>query len=153
MQTRRLTLSMCLVNVTWRCDWETLLNTTTVLIGTECSMWSAWSSLKPGTRKKLQIRKVECLIALAMLWHVCEMIQALKFGGDSQDCEKTFMGGEPLAWRVCFWASKCAEVLSDGCKGQLHRLSHRLWWHFSMVPCPEGEGTFLCIVFEKFKLC
>ena len=49
------------------------------------------------------------------------------------------MGGKPLAWRVCVWTPQCAEVLSNGSQGQLHRLSHWLWRHLSMVPCPQGE--------------
>lgn len=39
---------MCLVSVTWRCVWETLLSITTAPTETKSLMSSAWSSLKPG---------------------------------------------------------------------------------------------------------
>lgn len=56
MQTKRLMWLTYLDSVIWRCDWETLLNTTTALTGTKCSMSSALNSLTPGTRNK-QIRR------------------------------------------------------------------------------------------------
>lgn len=67
--------------------------------------------------------------------------QTLELGGNAKDCAETVLGGKPLAGRVCVWAAQRAEVLPDGSEGQLHRLSHWLRWHLSVVPRPAGEWT------------
>lgn len=67
------------------------------------------------------------------------------------------MGRKPLAWRVCVWETKCAEVLSDGGEGQLHWLPHWFWRNFSVVPCTTGEadsfGSSKGDGFSNFKPC
>lgn len=116
-QTKRLMLLMCLVNVTWRCGWETLLNTITAQTETKCSMSSAWSSLRQGTQAYSTDWEVRlCCYGCNILKTKDEMdlFQAVKLGGDSKDCEETVMGGKPLAWRVCVWAPQRAEILPNG---------------------------------------
>lgn len=76
------------------------------------------------------------LVVLMTLLNFC---QTVELGGDTKDCAQTVLGGKPLAGRVRVWAAQCAEVLPDGSEGQLHRLSHWLWRHLSVVPRPAGE--------------
>lgn len=43
------------------------------------------------------------MIILSMILdiEVLDSFQAVKFGGNSKDCEETVLGGKPLARRIC----------------------------------------------------
>lgn len=73
------------------------------------------------------------------------MLSLLCFSGqdeqrcwESTDCAAAVVGRKLLARRCSTWETKGHKILSHLCERQLHRLPHRVWGGFSLVPRPEG---------------
>lgn len=75
----------------------------------------------------------------------CSMLSFLCFSGqdeqhswESTDCATAVVGGKLLARRCSTWETKGHKILSNLCERQLHRLPHRVWGGFGLVPRSEG---------------